>query len=1170
MDNSNPVQDSSVKRIRDMMSEVTVRRKQDLEFLATMASGARRVYLPSLIRRTVGDEVLEAELAQIVAALPSVPHVPLEEEHLLPALESCGEWPVSGLLANGLPIHPPGVHQAGGSAATNRKFGGVNVDRELMRRFLEYRPASDLVPTMTHVYTRGTPRGFVKRLTELTSRRVPAITKSLGLNPKTVLKRMAVLLPFDPVLMASSWGEGTWHDDLSLQLESLKTSSVSSAGPPYWVKKPQALSKLLDVVLPMVHKAISEGKIGDLYRTQPELFLGEVKNKLDRYEIAKLGDKTRPYFSLPFHWQALFSMMSQPFTGGLLQFSQKGHNAYGHSWAHGGGERVRSTAVKAKALEKGGVPLFWCYGDDVDIYYRTGGRLYNIAPDFRQMDGSVDAEVVELTIDYVVSSLQKAWGENKFFTEVGEYWKQFATDPNFLVDGKTVFRKKQEDGLMTGVVGTTLFDTMKSVLAYDEWATAVSQGRRDLLEEASARVFFKEKFGLEIKEGTWVPTIVQEDPIPDELWVPNKFLGTYLIYIQGPEKVELVPYLNEEEWTALLMCPRDDPGEFKRGRPKQAQLVTARRWFDRMRGYMVTGAFSNPLIADWIGAIVNNLDPLSIVMSVSAGGGKGEQPESAGFCNSPATGEMFEYPDSSGFPSQHWCQNLYFTPENQWDDGSWISLFPDIQERLESFHQNHKSLKPVMYVVEAARENPDKTGAVVAQQVVEYTEESGLLPDNENLERMDPISSKKEKKLRKEDKPNKRSRIVSVNPGEPEQELKRMPTATDHIWLLFQTKAAPIPFPRDYLNIGSGAVSQVWKEMYAGVKENRFPYSIWMTPVMPLPLLAQMLGRSVDATHRLAREAGLYVLGKESKFVSKIPLITGDQKTARVQEAQKQELQKRVKVVTPETTKELAVLNRKPAEPVVLDIVEAPNGIPPITGTLWRPDENPMVSLNSLMQGSGLIPSVRSRNVQVGKEQLTETELWWKNARTNSSFRQWISCLGPSSRDNIRKLYSFTLQRYNLTRSEVVHKKEVSRQSAPQVPETWAEEMEREERARFFDESGLIFTVRGAQLFAVKQLGPFLTLGQGGAASIGGIQWKQRKKESLIKFLVRTKRKLETHGYHASFQSLTTTELKRDEMHDDKRPAKPKESKRVEVTDSECHEGVVLAHSQRKWPRREA
>lgn len=1120
MDHSNPVQDSSVKRVRDILAEVTTRRRQDLEYLATLVSGADRVYLPSLLRRDVDEGVLEAEMASLHEAMPKVPSESLSEGDL-DFLEAHSPWPVSGLLVDGVPVHPPGVHQTGGHVTTNRVFGGSQMDREYVRRLLEFRPANDLRESITHVYTRGTPRGFAKRLKELTGRKVPNISRSLGVNRVEVLKRIGRVLPFSKDKLSANW-EGNWHDDLYEQLERIKTSAISSAGPPYWVKKPQALSPMVDGVLPILHKAISEGKVADLFREQPELFLGEVKNKLDRYDRTKLQDKTRPYFGLPFHLQALFSMMSQPFTAGLNLFHEKGSNAYGHSWAHGGGEKIRAEAMKCRDLGTlKGRPRFWCYGDDVDLYYRRNGVLYNVAPDFRQMDGSVDEEVVHIAIDYVIACLSLAWGKNDFFTQVAELWMDCATNPCFLVDGPKVYRKKQKDGLMTGVVGTTFFDTVKSALAYDEWATQVAAGEFSLLEEKPAQKFFKEKFGLEIKAGTWNPVPVNEAPVPDTVWAPNKFLGVYQMYIQGPKKVELVPYLPEEDWTALLMTPRDDPTEFRRGRPKESQVSISRKWFDRMRGYMVTGAFSNPLIADWVRGIVNRLDPVSIVMSVVSGGGKGAKPETT--CAVP---DHFEYPDSSGFPSERWCQNLYFTAENQWKDGKWLHLFPSIEPALERFRKNHRSLRPEMYVLEAAHGHPDKVPPVAAQQIVEDVPDNGLLKESDKLEPMVPITGKASKKWNgdeKPPKPNERSKIVSVAPGKEEELRKRMPTATDHLWKLFESKATPPVFPRNLLT-GATRVSPLWRELNKGIQEGYYKLQVWKTPVMSLSELSYLVGREESATQALALKAGLYVMGKREKIVSKVPLITGETKGGTVQMEQKAEFSRSARVVSKDTEKFVASSRRNFAEPLEKEIWEDVQNVPRLWSNRWKPGENPMASLNSLFQVSGLVPVIRSKNVaEKGMEQKVETTLAWYDARMPTPPRPWLTRHGQNSRSNIRDMYNYTLQRFQLTKLERKLREEEQAKPSTSKEEnfSWYEEVEREHRARLYDESGNLFHVRGPYLTTDRNdLGKFVEIREDRNVYIAGFEWKQRKKETLVKFLQRTVKKLGEHGYRASYESL--------------------------------------------------
>lgn len=1119
MDHSNPVADSSRKKVRDIISDVATRRKQDLEYLATVVSGAHRVFLPSLERRKEGDEVLEAELSSFNKAVPAVDPSPLSASSL-EFLEKLGPWPVSGLHDREEPVHPPGVHQEKGHVTTQRVFGGSQTDQEFVRRMLEYRPLADFQHSMKTVYTRGTAQGFLNRLNKLTSRKVPQITKSLKLNRKTILKKLRDLLPVDISKLEKM--EVNWHADLADQLDEIETSSISSAGPPYWTKKPAALNKMVNVILPLVHRAISEGKVEELFKQQPELFLGEVKNKLDRYNRDKLDSKTRPYFGLPFHLQALFSMMSQPFTHAMELFWQgKGSNAYGHSWAHGGVEKLREWARETKPLEKRGRPRFCAYGDDTDIYVRVAGQLKRLAPDFQQMDGSVDAELVEIVIDYVVETLSAAWGKNEFFEAVAELWKVYATDPCFLVNGTEVYRKKQRDGLMTGVVGTTLFDTAKSVLAYDAWADEVSAGKRELLEYQAAFDFFSTKFGLVIKEGTWELAPVQEEPIPGLLWAPSRFLGVYFIYNQGPSAAQLVPYLNDEEWVDLIMNPRDDPLNFKRGRPKDSQTMISRRWYDRARGYTITGAFSNPLIQKWINGFVNGLDPVSISMSVMSGGGKGAPPE-----NTCAVPETFEYPDSSGFPSVRWCENLYFTDENQWPEAEWISLLPSVRERLEEFRDRHKAMAPRMSVLEIARTHPEVFPATHAQQIVEYVAESSLLEFTEEVVPMAPITGVKVKT--RFEKPNQRSKIVSMSPGaEKPKEKKRMPSAAEAIWKLFETKATPVPMPR--VIEGEMKASPLWRELSAQIQEGKLETTVWRTPVMSLRELAERTGRKVENAEEIARSAGLYVLGRGEKFVTKVQIIPSDPKIAAQQEKQESENRIRAKVVGPTTDLLMKTLKHKvKAEPMEMEVLMNTELRVSLHSQGWRPDKHPMTSLNSLFHVNGWIPRLKSRNVQVGDRQLVETELQLDRQNYSPGWRWFLRRVGPNTKVNLSTFYKFILQHYKLTASELKQAKEYQQRPAEL---DWNDEIEQEERAKIYDETGLIFSVRGKYLYPLENLGEWMEI-KGNRVALGGVVWKQRGSETLLSFLKRTSKKLEEYGVSKPhYQPLTS------------QPTPPKKSK---------------------------
>lgn len=169
-------------------------------------------------------------------------------------------------------------------------------------------------------------------------------------------------------------------------LEGIKITSNSSAGAPYWRNKGDCLDDIIYVGLPIVVDAIKNNTLGKLWKENPEMFLVEVKNKLDRYNISELEKKTRPYVCVPAHWSFLFSMLAQGFQATLETFenSPGSCNAYGFSSADGGLDRMvdwmRSADKRGKVC---------CYGDDACIVVRKGKVVYRVDPDFKQMDGSI-------------------------------------------------------------------------------------------------------------------------------------------------------------------------------------------------------------------------------------------------------------------------------------------------------------------------------------------------------------------------------------------------------------------------------------------------------------------------------------------------------------------------------------------------------------------------------------------------------------------------------------------------------------------------------------------------------------------------------------------------------------------------------------------------------------
>lgn len=887
MDCSNPVRDSTRVSLGSMQELTRLRRRQDLAHLESLVAGTRRVYIGSPGPRLVGGGTSSKELDSVMSRIDV--SVPSSSDMDLSFLKGHAPVPVCGLMLDNIPIHPPGVNQEKGHVKVARLFGGVKRDKTLINRALEFYEPNEIVKALENeVYTRGTAAGFCNRMkTQMTRKCVQARSmesKAMKFGAKVSYEnlrgRLKRLLPYDDKVLPD------WNAPINEQLMSLKTSNISNAGAPYWKPKPEAFTEMVEVVLPLLHEAISAGKIQDLQTSQPELFLCEVKNKLDRYVVEKLEEKVRPYITLPWHIQVLFSCLSQPFSAALKIFTETGSNAYGFSNAHGGCAAAVKWARKAKDGKK---PRFCVYGDDADIYLRKDGVLYRITPDFKQMDGSIDVETIRLTISYILQAFEKRFGgPNPFWSRVGEMWEEMATSPRFVVHGSGVYEKPQRDGLMTGVVGTTLFDTVKGLLAYDIWADAY-MADRTLLQEGPARAFFA-RMGLEIKEGTWVPTPCNEEPIDGELWNELTFLGVSYVYSQGPNRVEPVPWLPDDKWLSYFLNPREDPVENRKRPPSDTMRL--RTLFDRARGAIVTGAFTSPRVYGFLRTVIDQIPLVPIVMMVQAGGGKGEIPDLMS-----ATPEDFEWPTSEGVPSYQWAQNLYFSADNQYENAEWVALAPEISAALNSFKANWKPLYPRVVQTGIEVDDPKRV------RVLTHTVVGGDLPEVRD-QPMDPISADGKvnmmKALKAEYRP--RSEILNCTPtprGVEKESRKTIPNSLEVFKTYFSQHAfkprkrpcgdgwgmtyaemedldrsfyeeAEEPAFAEYLAYKT--LEDWYKEMEVapGFGERKVPKT-WEVEALPIPYLCNGLGKTPSQISALASKAGFVVLSSGVGYVYRYP-----------------------------------------------------------------------------------------------------------------------------------------------------------------------------------------------------------------------------------------------------------------------------------------------------------
>ncbi|APG76933.1 RdRp [Hubei permutotetra-like virus 2] len=645
-----------------MLQQIGVAKKQDLRGLAMMAQGAPRDLLSSLPEP-------DFEQAKVLLG-GGVKSLDVEQPMDLTCLKKVTDYcPVSDLKYLGVQIHPEGTHQTKGQVSTKRNFGRVGKqDAILSSAALASYPLDKLEQLRdATVYTSGTPEGFSVRLKELTTRNC----KSEG-KPTMIAKKLAKLLPTQQL--------PDWHDVDEL-FANVKLTASSGAGAPYWVPTKDAMSSVLGTVLPLVLEHIESGTLGKLAKEQPELFITELKNKTDRYAMDEVQRKTRPYVCQGKHFSFLFSCLTQPMCHSLETWDKSDTmNAYGWSMAHGGINRVyervlqlRDVAVtKKKTLYKIGL-----YGDDAKLFVcKKDGSVYAVDPDFKQMDGSVDYDTIQGVVKWMSNMYTEQHGESPLWDRVLSLMAVMASHPDMIVNGTTIYTK-QKDGLLSGAVGTTLFDTAKSALAYADLIEQLEISPEMFFDTERVTKWMLKNHGLVVKPGTWTPEKLTMVPEHNVFWTQNKFLGMRFLWREykndeGEDRFTLVPSLEEDEWLDLLLHPRDDINTVGKS---LSDVAKQRQSLDRARGYLVTGAAFNPRISDVLKKAIDMVPAVAVLMAVSTGGGKGEGPELF-----QVVGEDFSYPTSEGVPNLRWITMLY--SHDRPNPGDWKPIYPTLHDKI--------------------------------------------------------------------------------------------------------------------------------------------------------------------------------------------------------------------------------------------------------------------------------------------------------------------------------------------------------------------------------------------------------------------------------------------------------------------------------------------------------
>jgi len=651
MDASNPVFEGVRTTVGDFKNENIMLKRQDYKFLQDLVQNGRRVLVPERLGEQIAvnkatiDFLVDESMKYGDSGKVNVP------------LEKTRDRVVVSKY------HAQGMEQKQAYVSVKRKFITRPRNRIMVNALAHYCPNAE-VNIKKMVFCGGTANGFITRLTKWAHRKPMNVRVALsrdGLDPKDILReRMSVGKLQD------------WHTPLMELLYKVEVNKTTDAGPPFFQPKHKCFDEVLEL-LKIVTDHISKGTFEEFLAENPEVMMSHCKNKMDRYEVAKLGVKTRPYWSFSSPIMLLISILCQDFTKALHKFDNTRNrycsNAYGFSYAHGGGLRMWNWMHDLKEREK----KFICYGDDTKLVWKKEGVIYEVNPDFEQMDGSVDKETINVAVDYILECYTRQYGASAFFKFVGEMWKQLACGSEFFCDGTSVHRN--ETGLMTGVVGTTYFDTVKSVMAYHQFV----HQRIDPFDEKKSLDFFR-KMGLVIKEGTWTPKAVRMELEEGGIGTEQKFLGVSMVVIKGKYDLEPVPYMDEED-LIMLMGNIRQPVEYKGTADK-------RRMFDTARGYMVTGTFHHPRLWSACGKIIDETEPDIICQRIQSNS-NGERPEFV-----MLTDEDFVWPSSDGFPTKDFCRDVYLSRDNRLG-GEWLHVFPDLKDDLQEFREKREHLRGV-------------------------------------------------------------------------------------------------------------------------------------------------------------------------------------------------------------------------------------------------------------------------------------------------------------------------------------------------------------------------------------------------------------------------------------------------------------------------------------------
>ncbi|BBO25553.1 putative RNA-dependent RNA polymerase [Culex permutotetra-like virus] len=672
MDASNPVNSAQRYTLAELRDSRLAFKRQDLKALQAMAASADRTLFSSGgpdktdFHRLTMD--LNEHLVSVREELAKDSRGPITFLNQLPPV------PVDNTKCGDRQIHPSMKNSAKGYVSVNRTFGNAApCDLLLAEGALTAFSHDEIMEARKkRVYCAGTHKTFLDRTKLLLSRKCKSPYKHT-----VVAQKLQKLMP---VGVLPDW---TDVDDL---LERVKITKAAGAGAPYWKEKGEAFDECMQVILPQIIKAVNDGTVGQLARGRPEWFLVELKNKTDRYDLPV--SKTRPYGCFPFHWTLLFSCIVQPFCEALQVWTDsKTCNAYGMSFCSGNLKkwfaRVESLLETAQRKKKD-MYMMGVYGDDCRIVQaKAGGGAVVVDPDMKQHDGAIDTETISGTVKWIYDMYAKQHGDSKFWEFVLQQLAIFACDPNMVIDGSTVYTKKVQGGLISGVPGTTLFGCAKSVLAYSALLDECMFDKTLFADEAKVGKYLMEKHGCTLKEGTWRPSPMNLTQADGTYLCESKFLGMRLMWRTSERFPDpfLVPTLKDDEWLELIMCPRASEDK------KASNLAAQRTSFDRICGLLLCGAVYSDRVSKALHAAVDLVPATAVLLSTQLDGKRGliESP------NDLIVSDDFIYPSTAGIPGLDFCDALYNLDAEHRGDSKFESVYPTLDDFINSRKEVHRS-----------------------------------------------------------------------------------------------------------------------------------------------------------------------------------------------------------------------------------------------------------------------------------------------------------------------------------------------------------------------------------------------------------------------------------------------------------------------------------------------